>query len=165
MSWAAIPIRRRSHAHDQGVAGPGVPRPHAAGDRAPAPDGEVGPAGPHVVEQRQQLGGVERAVAVHERRRSRAVAATSPACTAAPYPGTARRRPWRPSRRATSAVPSREPLSTTITRNPAGTRGSSAAQGGRLVAARQHEVADGLHVATRRQAGPPRKRLGNLTNP
>ena len=54
------------------------------------------------------------------------VAASRPACTAAPYPGVASVTTVAPSRRATSAVPSTEPLSTTITANAAGTAGSRA---------------------------------------
>ena len=45
-----------------------------------------------------------------------AVAASRPACTAAPYPGRLSVTTVAPRRRATSAVSSVEPLSTTITR-------------------------------------------------
>ena len=54
------------------------------------------------------------------------VAASMPACTAAPYPSRGSlitRAPWA---RAISAVASRDPLSTTITEKPGGTSASSA---------------------------------------
>ena len=95
--------------------------PRATGRRRPTarsarPDRDV-------VEQRQQVGGVERAVAVHDRdvvagrgEQARvhggAVARASARCTTVA-----------PSRRATSAVPSVDPLSTTITANAGGHRG------------------------------------------
>ena len=67
MSCTGSPIRRRSHQTTSALPARAchghTPRAH----RAPATDGQVGPAGPDVVEQRQQVGGVERAVAVHHR--------------------------------------------------------------------------------------------------
>ena len=45
-----------------------------------------------------------------------AVAASRPACTAAPYPGRLSLTTVAPWRRATAAVSSVEPLSTTMTR-------------------------------------------------
>ena len=44
-----------------------------------------------------------------------------PACTAAPYPGVGSATTQAPSDRATAAVPSEDPLSTTITPNTSGT--------------------------------------------
>ncbi len=94
------------------------------------------------------------------------VAATSPACTAAPYPGTcsvdhARARACR----ATSAVPSVDPLSTTMTANAAGTAREQVAQRGRLVPAREDQVADGVHVVTRRERSDAPVRRSTLTKP
>ena len=70
-------------------------------------------------------------------RRSPAVAACSPACTAAPYPGRGSSTTVAPSPSATSAVLSRDPLSTTSARNPGG---SSASSAGRAGASSRHGI-------------------------
>ena len=115
------PIRRAQPGHDQRVAGPGVPGPDRRGRTGGAGPPRGRRARPHVVEHRQQLGRVERAVTVHERD----VLGGGGEQSGVHRGAVARRRSSvttvAPSRRATSAVPSREPLSTTITRNPSGT--------------------------------------------
>ena len=98
-----------------------------------------------------------------------AVAASIPACTAAPYPSRASLTTRAPQARATSAVPSREPLSTTITAKPDGTSAQQRGQGPGLVVARQHQVAGGLdlhvvHARSSRRADRGGWAYGTLTS-
>ena len=146
MSCTGRPIRRRSHHTTSGVADAGVPGPHARAGRPPTADRQVGPAAAYVGRAvAQQVGGVERAVAVHHRDVARCAAASTPACTAAPYPGAGSVTTRAPQPAATSAVSSVEPLSTTITTKSRGHRRQQVGQRGCLVPARQHKVAAGVH--------------------
>ena len=68
-------------------------------------------------------------------------AATTPAWTAAPYPGLCSRTTRAPSRSATATVSSVDPLSTTMTSKVLGDARQEVDQGGPLVLAGQDEVA------------------------
>ena len=89
------------------------------------------------------------------------VAASRPACTAAPYPASGSWTTVAPHRSATSAVSSRDPLSTTTTSNPAGTvgsRSSRAAASSRHGSTRSHTVSTSATVGrsgVRETALPP----------
>jgi hypothetical protein len=121
------------------LPGPGVPRPHPACHRPPAPDGEVGAARGDVVEEDEQLVGVEGAVAVHDGD----VVGGGGLDPGVDRGAVARARlgdDTGAQPRATSAVPSREPLSTTITEKLARDPRQQGREGGCLVAAGQDEV-------------------------
>jgi hypothetical protein len=129
-----------------------VPRPDPAGDRASPSDRQVGAPGPDVVEQRQHVVGVERAVAVHERdvvaRRGQQPGVHGGAVAGdglVDHPGS-------PGARHLGGVVAR-PVVDHDDREPRGHPGQQADQRGGLVAARQHEVADGLHEVTVGRSG------------
>ena len=87
MSWTGSPIRRRSHQSTTRVAGAGVPGPHPARHRTPAAGRQVRPS----CRARPRAGRAGRAGSNDPSpsitATCSAVAASTPACTAAPYPG------------------------------------------------------------------------------
>ena len=138
---AASPMRRRSHQSDHGVTGAGVPGPDPTARRTAPADSEVGASGDDVVEQRHQLSGIHRAVAVDHRN-----VVGRGGLEAGVHGGAVPRRgsltTVAPSLRATSAVVSRDPLSTTSGWNPAGIRASRA---GRAGASSRHGMMTSAH--------------------
>ncbi len=73
-------------------------------------------------------------------------AASSPACTAAPYPRRGSATTRAPSARATAAVASVEPLSTTSTGQPARQCGQDDRQRVGLVQARKNDLRIAVHA-------------------
>ena len=83
------------------------------------------------------------------------VAATRPACTAAPYPGVGSVDHGRAEPAGDLGGAVARAVVDDDDREPRRDRGQQRAQGGRLVAAGQDEVADGLHVSEGRQVRGP----------
>ena len=153
MSCAGRPIRRRSQATISALP------TRACHGHTPRPTGRRRPTARSARPDRtsssiaSELGGVERPVAVHERDQLGG-GREQPGVHGGAVPGRGLvDDAWPRARRATSAVPSVEPLSTTIdARSPRGRRAAAPRSAGRLVAARQHQVAVVLHAVHARKS-------------
>ena len=138
------PVRRRSHATTSALPSRACHGQTPRADRPASADGKVGAPRRHVAPAAaaRSAGSKEPSPSITATS-SCGRAASSPACTAAPYPGAARRPRARRARRRPRRSRRVEPLSTTITANSDGT---SAAEP-------RSAAASSRHGSTRSQVG------------